>query len=365
MPDFRKVSDIVEERKGRFFEPGTLADSEKERLCRSLLAEFGVTHVKVNPDSGEMIHSCCLGLGGHKGNDRNPSASLNFKKLTYNCYGCGNSGGFLWFIGTCRGESGEYARRWLEDQTGTGADEQSLSSLLEFFEAVYNPTTKRSAPIPKMNPVVLDRWMCLHPYLFDVPPEGRGMPVETLKRFMVGYDPEYRVNLGDGKYMTSERVIFPSFWKESLVGWQTRRIFNDGTPKYLSSPDFPKDSTIYNYDSKRKRALVVESVPSVLRHFHNDETMVSTYGASVTDKQMELLAQYQKIVLCFDNDEPGWKATERVGEYLEGYSNVYVIDSIYAADPGDLDDNTFGRMTAEPIPYSIWRRPDPGSIIPL
>jgi hypothetical protein len=346
--DFRKV-DVL---KAQPFEAGSLPDAEKERLCRDLLAEFGVTSIRVS-DTGEMIHSCCLPYGAHKNGDAAASASLNYQKLAYNCLGCGSSGGLLWFIATCRGEDTNSARRWLEDQTGAGPDEQSLASLLSFFDSVYGAKEdQRPAPVPKMSESVLTPWLKIHPYMTEV----RGVSPESLMRHKVGYSPDYRTRVGE-EFIPSQRIVIPHFWKGDLVGWQTRRLVNDGTPKYVSSPDFPKDTTIYNYDAKAKSAEVVESPMSVLVCADDEVHQEATFGAKVTERQIRLLTMHPRVVLWMDNDEAGWKATKHLGEALEPYSDVWVIDNPWNADPADLTPAERTRLRADPTPFGLWRPP--------
>lgn len=332
-----------------------MSDEEKEYLCRTLLAEFGVTTINRVSERGEMIHSCCLPFGQHRNGDSNASASLNYKLLTYNCLGCGNSGGLLWFIATCRGTSSEDAREWLGKQTGVG-DEQDLASLLRYFDALWNPKRVERPPLPNLDASVLEPWKLIHPWLT----ETRRIPVETIMRFQVGYAENYRLPVyKDGEvdhWMCSERIVIPHFWKEKLVGWQTRRLTNDGTDKYISSPDFPKDSTIFNYDPRRP-ALVVESPMSVLSKFHCCPIIEATFGAKVTDYQMRLLSEHTRVILFFDNDEAGWKATQVAGEALLPYSDVWVFDNPYNADAADLDDETFRELLASPVPFSVWKPP--------
>lgn len=332
------------------FEAGLLPDASKERLCRSLLAEFGITHVRTGGD-GELVHGCLLPFGNHRDQQRNPTASLNYKKLTYNCLGCGAGGGLLWFIGTCRGETGERARQWLEDQTGTGADEQSLASLMQFFDAVYGPKQIVRPPMPRMDTKVLDPWLAIHPYLTEI----RGIPEQTLMDHLVGFG-TLRVRMGEG-FVESQRIIIPHLWRGSLVGWQSRRLVSDGTPKYLSTPDFPKDRTLFSYDEQARSAVIVESPMSVLSKAHLEPQIEATFGAKITDEQIRLISMHPRVVLFFDNDESGWTATEHVGEALESYSQVWVADNPYNADAADLDDETYLRCVNDPVPFALWRRP--------
>jgi DNA primase len=347
--DFRRGIDHAAAAGGGGFEAAMLPTDEKERLCKSLLQEFGARNVRHGAD-GELIHSCVLPFGLHKHGDSHPSASLNYKKLVYNCQGCENAGGLLWFIGVCRGVEGPEARQWLNKQTGIG-EEQDLSVLLAYFDEVY---AKRPevVPIPKLSERVLEPWMFIHPYMTEI----RGIPEETLVNFKVGYG-----NLlvpKDDTRVYSERIVIPHFWQGDLVGWQSRRLLDDGTAKYISSPDFPKYVTLYNHDPKaRPIAVVVESPMSVLSKCHVGANMVATFGAKVTDRQCRLLGLHRAILLWFDNDDAGWRATRRVGEFCSPYTQVLVVNSPYAADPADLDDATFVDLVDDTTPYHLWEQP--------
>lgn len=345
------------------FEILSQPDAAKEEMCRSLLAEFGAVSVTVRGE--EMITRCVMPWH----DDRHPSASLNYKKLVYKCLSCGASGGLLWLIGTVRNTSGKESRRWVEEQAGIGGSEFNFGSLLTLFDALYADGNKPAglAPIPTFSTKALEPWMAIHPWLTTGAPdlgiEGRGIPEQTLRDMRVGYEPRYP--MGAGK-PSSERIIIPHFWKSNLVGWQTRRLWNDGTPKYKSTPDFPKDRTIYDYDPKRRMAVVVESPMSVLRHRHH-LPIEATFGASVTDRQTRLIAAHEKVILWMDNDSAGWKATggwdeKRIhlvglGERLQSYCEVAVVDSPWAADAGDMDDETAETLCAEAVPYALWQIP--------
>lgn len=320
------------------FEAVLLPDSEKETLARTLLEEFDAQ--RITSHGGELIHSCILPFGMHKNGDRNPSASFNYKKLTYKCLGCGSGGGLLWFIATMRGEGTKQARAWLNKTAGLGTV-MDLSDLLRYFDAVYHKETDRRV-IPHYDPRVLEPWLLLHPYMTEV----RRVPEATLKKMKVGWDSQ------------RDRIIIPHFVGESLVGWQARRLDPDDPEpmKYKNSPDFPKDYTIYNYDYLAPYVVVVESPLSVLRHQHH-VPVEGTFGASVTDAQMKMLSKHPKVILWFDNDKAGWKATREVGNYLMRYTDVWAVNNPYAADMGDMDEWMVTELLESAVPYAIWELP--------
>jgi hypothetical protein len=331
------------------FEPVTsLSDAEKESLARELLAEFGVTRILRKTDKGELIHSCCLPGNRHKNGDAAASASLNYRKLVYKCYGCGGKGGLLWLIAICREQDSDEAREWLAGATGTGGQVMDLSRLLELLEALEAKPESR-APIPSYDPSMLDDWDFIHPYMTEI----RRVPEATLDHFRVGYAREYPM----GRHAEpQERITIPLFWRGELVGWQARALFPGDEPKYKNSPEFPRERVLYN-DHDGETVVLVESPLSVLRHFHHVPEFTATFGASVADSQLRVLQRHRKIVIWFDNDNAGWEATEHVADELTPYCQVWAVDSPWAADPGDMDDATVRKMIIEAVPFPVWERP--------
>lgn len=343
------------------FETALLPDAVKEEMCRGLLAEFGATRIRVRHEKGELEH-CCV-LPWH--DESRPSASLNYKKLVYNCLSCNSYGGLLWFIAACRGIPGPAAREWLERESCTGPD-WDAGTLLAIIDAMEAAPRRGLTPIPRMSERAIAPWMLIHPYLtdpVDAVPKGRGVPRENVRALRVGYAERFPL---DDQGRTGERVVFPHFWRGDLVGWQSRRLYDDGSPKYLSTGEFPAGRTIYNYDASRRIAVVVESPMSVLRHTHH-LPIEATFGSEVTDAQVRLIAEHKRVVLWMDNDDAGWKAVQGAQEgrqrrpglidRLTPYTDVWVVDSPWAADPGDMDDLTVAELYAGAVPACLWQPP--------
>lgn len=367
-----------------FFEAAMLPDIQKKALCEELLSEFGVRAVRTNDTKGEMVHACLVSPGLHKDQDKNPTASLNYKKLTYNCLGCGSSGGLLWFIATCRGETSQEARQWLEKTAGLGGEVLELDAMLRFVDALYaKPETQ---PIPRYSEKLLQAWAYTHPYLI----EARGISEELYRRFRLGWDPHW------------DRVVIPHFWNGALVGWQSRKLpvewrseewtprppkadgeqamdihsGNPKSPKYFSSADFPKDTTIFNYDPRAREAVVMEAMLSAIthaEHFHAE----GLFGAKFTQMQMRRLVKHERVILWMDNDDAGWKAVEGRPEVkptkarpegqeaipglaplLAPYTDVLVVDSPWQQDPQELPAEEAVALKDAAVPWSVWKRPE-------
>lgn len=334
------------------FEATMLPDLEKEQLCIDLIGEFGSSVVS-KTSKGELIHSCPIPNAGHKNGDKNASASLNFKKLTFNCFGCGSSGGLLWYMAVCRGEDVEGVREWLGKTAGVGGHVMDLHKFLELIDAMTAPAAG-PPPIPKYSARVLDPWDFVHPYMTEV----RGCRDETLDEFRVGWAQEYPMGRDEEP---QQRIIIPQFWRGDLVGWQARALRKGDKPKYKNTPEFPRDRTLYG-EHGHDTAVVVESPLSTLRHRHHVPEVLGTFGAEVTDVQIRLLHRYRRVILWMDNDPAGWKATRSVADRLQRHTEVFVVPSEYDADMADIDDHTVEQLIDAAIPSAIWTQPE--SLIP-
>lgn len=335
-----------------------LPEELRYQFCYDLLIDIGADKIKVVESKSE-INACCP-LPWH--NDTHPSFSLNWEKMVASCFSCGSGGGILWFIGAVKGVNGPRAREWLTSQTGITGSDFDLPALLAFIDAAIEGKKKPkiSQPIPRYPERMLEPWDHIYPGMTTGVPDlgipGRGIPEDNLRHARVGWD------------LDSNRVTIPHFWRGDLVGWQSRRIMDDGTPKYLSSPDFPRDRTIYGYDEvdQSKPVLVVESPMSRLRHLHH-LPIVSTFGSEITERQITLLKWFPKVVFWMDNDKAGWWATlgkslrtefvTGAPEKLSRWTEVMVVESDWAADPAELSDTVAHDLYDAAVPFFLWEKP--------
>src|SRR5690606_12605011 len=123
-----------------------LPEPIKEQLCRELLEEFGAVSIRHRPVQQELTHGCLINPDQHTDQVRNPTASLNYGKLTYKCLGCNAQGGLLWLITRVRGCTHEEARAWLSKETGTGETVMPLQQLLDYYDALYSQAARQPAP---------------------------------------------------------------------------------------------------------------------------------------------------------------------------------------------------------------------------
>src|SRR4051812_46719803 len=147
------------------------------------------------------------------------------------------------------------------------------------------------------------------------------------------------------------RLLFPIHDLRSRVVAFSGRILGEGEPKYLNSPETPifhKGQLLYNLHvakhgmRKAERAILVEGQFDVLRlTLAGLEEVVAPLGTGLTDDQAELLHRHSaQVILLYDSDEPGLRATFRAGDVLLRHKlRVSVASLPDGEDPDTLVQN--------------------------
>jgi len=123
------------------------------------------------------------------------------------------------------------------------------------------------------------------------------------------------------------RLLFPIHDLRARVVAFGGRILDAGEPKYLNSPDSPvfhKGKLLYNLHAakhamrKAERAILVEGYFDVLRlSLAGIEEVVAPLGTGLTSDQAQLLARHTPhVILLYDSDDAGLRATFRAGDEL-------------------------------------------------
>jgi DNA primase len=123
------------------------------------------------------------------------------------------------------------------------------------------------------------------------------------------------------------RLLFPIHDLRARVVGFGGRILGEGEPKYLNSPDTPifhKGKLLYNLHAakhamrKAERAVLVEGYFDVLRlTLAGCEEVVAPLGTGLTGDQAELLQRHApQVILLYDSDDAGLRATFRAGDEL-------------------------------------------------
>lgn len=146
----------------------------------------------------------------------------------------------------------------------------------------------------------------------------------------------------------SKRLCIPVFEKEKRISMEGRDITRKQKTKVL----YPKGgsvSTLFNIDklNKKKPLVVVEGImdmPKIWKHITKNVT--TTFGILITNKQKELLLEFDDIILFPDGDEAGLRM---ISEFDEFYDKEFRIAYIEGTDPGDAFLKDISKVIENPI----------------
>lgn len=300
-------------------------------------------------------------------NEKTPSFNVSTDRNFFHCFGCKASGDVITFIR--RIENLDYIeavkllaqRAGLEVPEGRGQSEgiskirnriyeANRAAARFYYKCLYSPNGRNA----------LD-------YLHK-----RGLTDKTIVHFGLGYSPSSRFeltnhlkNLGftedeifqanlagrseKGYFYDrfSDRVMFPIIdLRGNVVGFGGR-IMSDIQPKYLNTSDTPafsKGSMVYAMNFAKNKAaggqiILAEGYMDVISlHQAGFENTVATLGTALTKEQANLIARYcREVVICYDADEAGQKATERaINIFRETNLNIKVLKVPNGKDPDEF-----------------------------
>lgn len=280
--------------------------------------------------------------------ERTPSFYVVPDKGFYKCFGCGESGDVFSFLMKRSGLEFVDAVRHVAGRSGVELHEVSREREdedplrpLHAANAFAADWFRRNLHDEGVGAVARD-------YL-----AGRGIDEPTIEAFELGWVPDDWRGLRDaaathgigdtvlleaGLLTTSEksdepydrfrgRIIFPIHAVGGRVVAFGGRVLDDGHPKYLNSPETPvyqKGHVLYGLHRSRHAirregsALVVEGyMDLVALAAAGFEHVVATLGTALTSEQADLLRRYtSRVVMLFDSDKAGLKATFRAGDVL-------------------------------------------------
>lgn len=174
---------------------------------------------------------------------------------------------------------------------------------------------------------------------------GRGLTMETVKKFKLGYSPENRnwlygflnkKNYSDefldktGLFTKknlkcsffNNRLMFPIYDRHGdVVGFGGRLLNGDG-PKYLNSSEMPhykKREVLYAFNfaknsiREKKTVIFCEGYMDVIAyHQCGIDNAVAPLGTALTEEQVKLIRGFaDTVLLSFDSDGAGQTATEK------------------------------------------------------
>lgn len=302
--------------------------------------------------------------------EKSPSFSVNSGRQFFHCFGCGVGGDVFSFLMKMEGLSFPDAVRRLAERTGVELEECKLSPEEERRQ-------QEKDRLYRVNEIATGYF---HRMLMEDPAgeagrqylKMRGYGRKGAGEYQIGYAPEGWEGLvrhlkaegvdlqdartlglirpskeGRGDYdLFRARLIFPIFNLAGRVVAFGGRVLDDSKPKYINSPESPiyhKGSVLFGLYQARQsmrqagEAILVEGYFDQLALNRSGfPHAVATCGTALTPEHAKLLKRYvQRVLLLFDQDAAGRKATFKAMEMLQGEGLPTVVVDLAAGEDPD------------------------------
>jgi len=158
----------------------------------------------------------------------------------------------------------------------------------------------------------------------------RGLSVETLKYFEIGFSKE------------KDRVVIPvRSATYELVGFIGRAVVDTQQPRYLYNKGFKRADYLFNLQNAKLHSdvIIVEgSIDAMFVHQAGFSNVVSSLGAAIPKSQISLLKKYfDKIIIFSDNDMAGEAMRDGIIEQCLGKNISVAKVSEGLKDPGEMN----------------------------
>ncbi len=269
--------------------------------------------------------------------DTNPSMSVSTTRQIYKCFSCGATGTVFKFIMDYENISFIEAVKKVADIGGIKISISSNNSFKKQVHSTLNDIYDLSLKL-YINNLNTAQGTEAKKYLYQ-----RDINDEIIKEFQIGlalrkntlssifakkFNEKDLLNSGligkneKGYYdLFYDRIMFPLYDLSGNVVAYSGRIYNrKDNSKYFNTREteiFKKGELLYNYHRakdiarRKNQVIIMEGFMDVIRAYAVDiKNVVATMGTAVTPNQAHLIKKMAKeIILCFDGDEAGEKAT--------------------------------------------------------
>ncbi len=291
--------------------------------------------------------------------DHSPSMSVSPDKQIYTCFSCGASGNVFTFVADYEKISFHEAVRLLGEKVGieVGKSITSDAKKDDYFD-IYNMSNKfyQNSLFTNLGKNAIE-------YL-----EKRNIDKETIKKFGIGLSiqkvslTDYLVNKkysidklidcgitnDNGHDIFINRIMFPIYDLNGNPVAFSGRIYNTrDTAKYVNTKEtdkFKKGKILYNYHiakeqlKKNDSIIIMEGQMDVIRASTiGINNCIATMGTALTKDHKNIIRNMANtIILCFDGDSAGEKATISAIELLEDTdANIKIVRLPDNMDPDE------------------------------
>ncbi|MBR2714853.1 MAG: DNA primase [Ruminococcus sp.] len=304
--------------------------------------------------------------------EKTPSFNIYTENGSFYCFGCGAGGDVITFIMKIENLDYVEAVKFLAQRAGMTVPEDAVDDSMgklrtRVFEA------NREAARFYYGKLYSSEGKAALSYL-----HSRALTDKTITRFGLGYSPDNRFALtnhlkskgfSDSELIAANlvfksrsgnsvidrfvnRVMFPIIDLRGNVIAFGGRIMSDQKPKYLNTSDtivFNKSHNLFSLNNAKnsgtRRLILCEGYMDVIAvNQAGFADAVATLGTALTTEQAMLMKRYcDEVVICYDADEAGQKATQRAISILRNVGLVVRVLSI----PDGKDPDEFIRKNGD------------------
>ncbi len=300
--------------------------------------------------------------------EKTPSFVVSEEKQIFHCFGCGASGSAISFVMQIENLDFIDAIEQIGDRYSINLDEY----LVKKYDTKSHDEQEQLFVINKVAAKGFYNNLKSNKGAYEYLVNRNLMP-QTMRKFGLGFAPDewdfilknLRKKFTDNILEKSgliikrdnstgyydrfrNRIMFPIFDIRGRVIGFGGRVMDDTMPKYLNSPDTPifnKSFNLYgmnyakNFLGDNKQIVIVEGYMDVISLYDKGiYNVAASLGTSLTEGHGKLIERYAKeVVLLYDSDQAGIKATRRAIEVLRPFSvRVKVLSLQDGLDPDEF-----------------------------
>ena len=299
-------------------------------------------------------------------NDKNPSMSVSSERQIYTCFSCGATGNVFNFVMEYENVSFLEAVKIVANKAGIDVNIGQVKSTINNNNSDLYEIYEISQKFYQNNINTVDgkkakEYLLKRDITDDIIKEfGIGLSLkkkDLLTNILFKKNYSHDSLLKSGLVVKNEygyndiyynRIMFP-LWDLNgrIVGYSGRIYEGEDTSKYINTREteiFKKGEILYNYhraknECRQKQVVIVmEGFMDVIRAYTiGVKNVVAAMGTAVTKNQAMLIKKMaREVILCFDGDDAGNKATIACSEEL---SKIGIIPKVIFLEDGlDPDD---------------------------
>lgn len=337
-----------------------------ELKYRSDLSEIASSYMQLKRRGRNLVGLCPF----H--GEKTPSFNIYTENGSFYCFGCGTGGDVITFIMKIENLDYMEAVKFLAQRAGMTVPEDAVDDSMSKLRTRVFEANREAARFYYSQLFTVAGKPALD-YL-----KGRALSDKTITRFGLGYSPDNRFALtnhlkskgfSDSELIAANlvfksrsgngvidrfvnRVMFPIIDLRGNVIAFGGRIMSDQKPKYLNTSDtivFNKSQNLFSLNNAKnsgtRRLILCEGYMDVISVYQAGFTdAVATLGTALTTEQAMLMKRYcDEVVICYDADEAGQKATARAISILRNVGLVVRVLSI----PDGKDPDEFIRRNGD------------------